>query len=164
MNCDPCLKFEYKIIRRPRRIGRNIFSVAAELNMIYNGEPYLYIEDLCIIDFICQLYRFSLEKSSCNVIPVDCQDKIFCNNRNRRVAITHTQAYAVIRRACSDSGIEGKISCHSLRKTFGYHAWRQGVPPVMLMNIYNHSSFQVTMRYLGIEQDDRDKIFCNIEL
>ena len=58
----------------------------------------------------------------------------------------------------------GVVSCHSLRKTFGYHAWRQGVPPVLLMNIYNHSSFQVTKRYLGIEQDDRDRIFKNIEL
>ncbi len=34
----------------------------------------------------------------------------------------------------------------------------------MLVSIYNHSSYEVTKRYLGIEQDDRDKIFQEIIL
>ena len=50
------------------------------------------------------------------------------------------------------------------RSTFGYHAWKQGTPPALLMNIYNHSSYQITKRYLGIEQDDRDDVFKNISL
>lgn len=54
------------------------------------------------------------------------------------------------------------ISCHSLRKTFGYHAWKQSVPPTMLMDIYNHSSYQITKRYLGIDQDDKDQVFEKI--
>ncbi len=78
--------------------------------------------------------------------------------------ISRVQAFRIIRQAAEACGIEGVISCHSLRKTFGYHAWKQGVQPVMLMNIYNHSSFQITKRYLGIEQDDRDKIFQDIEI
>ena len=95
----------------------------------------------------------------------ECEaDKIFCNNRSRSQAISRTQAYAIIREACAASGIEGKISCHSLRKTFGYHAWKNNVPEVMLMNIYNHSSFAVTRCYLGIEQDDRDEVFQKLNL
>ncbi|MDR1616153.1 MAG: tyrosine-type recombinase/integrase, partial [Syntrophomonadaceae bacterium] len=58
----------------------------------------------------------------------------------------------------------GCVACHSLRKTFGYHAWRAGVPPVMLMDIYNHSSFEITRRYLGISQDDRDKVYLAMAL
>lgn len=91
-------------------------------------------------------------------------DKIFCNNRDRKQAITRTQAYAVIRRACLANGIEGKISCHSLRKTFGYHAWKRNVPEVMLMNIFNHSSFAITRCYLGIEQEDKDEVFRKLNL
>lgn len=78
--------------------------------------------------------------------------------------ISRVQAFRIIKQAAQECGIEGVISCHSLRKTFGYYAWKQGVQPVMLMNIFNHSSFRTTQRYLGIEQDDRDKIFRDIEI
>lgn len=96
--------------------------------------------------------------------PVPSQDYLFSSYGQGDTHISRIQAFRIIRQAAQACGIEGVISCHSLRKTFGYHAWKQGVQPVMLMNIYNHSSFQVTMRYLGIEQDDRDRIFRNIEL
>lgn len=32
----------------------------------------------------------------------------------------------------------------------------------MLMDIYNHSSYQITKRYLGIDQDDKDQVFEKI--
>lgn len=76
--------------------------------------------------------------------------------------ISRVQAYRIIRRAAENSGLSGVISPHSLRKTFGYYAWKQGVPPVLLMEIYHHSSFDITKRYLGIEQDDRDEVFRKI--
>lgn len=78
--------------------------------------------------------------------------------------LSRTQAYRIIKQACVELNLSGHISCHSLRKTFGYHAWVSGVNPTVLMVIYNHSSFRVTKRYLGIEQDDKDKIFLTMNL
>lgn len=88
---------------------------------------------------------------------------LFCHEKEN-ISISRVQAFRIVKQAAQACEIPGVISCHSLRKTFGYHAWKQGVSPVLLMNIYNHSSFQNTRRYLGIEQDDRDHIFQEIHL
>ncbi|MDR1131380.1 MAG: tyrosine-type recombinase/integrase [Oscillospiraceae bacterium] len=89
---------------------------------------------------------------------------IFANNREGAAAISRTQAWRVIRAAAEAVKAAGRIACHSLRKTFGYFAWKAGVQPVMLMDIYNHSSFEITRRYLGISQDDRDKVYLAMTL
>ncbi|MDR0857515.1 MAG: tyrosine-type recombinase/integrase [Oscillospiraceae bacterium] len=73
-------------------------------------------------------------------------------------AISRIQAYRIIRAASESLELE-RVSCHSLRKTFGYHAWKSGVPVAVIMEIYNHSSFAVTRRYLGISQDDKNAVY-----
>lgn len=90
---------------------------------------------------------------------------IFANNRKDAKAISRVQAWRIIHAAVVAVGITGKVACHSLRKTLGYHACRSGaVPPAVIMHIYNHSSFTVTQRYLGIEQDDLDRAQMAVEL
>lgn len=90
---------------------------------------------------------------------------IFVSNRKDGRPISRVQAWRIIRGAVVTVGIMGKVACHSLRKTWGYHACRSGeVPPAVIMHIYNHSSFLVTQRYLGIEQEDLDKALLELEL
>lgn len=58
------------------------------------------------------------------------------------------------------------ISTHSLRKTFGRRVWDQSKDKeaslVMLSEIFNHSKTSTTKRYLGIRQDDINKIYMNL--
>ena len=89
---------------------------------------------------------------------------IFTNNRGNEKPISRVQAWRVIRAAAAAIKAAGRIACHSLRKTFGYFAWKAGALPVMLMDIFNHSSFETTRRYLGITQDDRDRIYLKLTL
>ena len=80
-------------------------------------------------------------------------------NHQTGKAITRVQAYRLLRAAAEAIGIGQRVSCHSLRKTFGYHAWKGGVSPAVIMEIYNHSSLAVTRRYLGVTQDDINAVY-----
>ncbi len=89
---------------------------------------------------------------------------LFPSPYRENAPLSRYQAYRIIRHAAESVGLSDHISCHSLRKTFGYHAWKQGIQPALLMTIYNHSSYRITMRYLCIEQDDKDEVFSKIKL
>jgi len=93
-----------------------------------------------------------------------CQSYIFASRKTKNQPIGRIQAYRIIKKAAVETGLEEHISCHSLRKTFGYFAYQSGTDSVMLMEIYNHSSFLVTQRYLGIRQDERDAVFLQVNL
>jgi integrase len=64
----------------------------------------------------------------------------------------------VVRAAAEALEFPCRVSCHSLRKTFGYHAWKNGASPAVIMEVHNHSSFAVTRRHLGVSQDDKDAV------
>lgn len=103
---------------------------------------------------------------SLRVTLIECREDfyIFKSRRGSNSPIGRVRAFNIIRNACQELNIEGKISCHSLRKTFGYQAWKQGVPPALIMSIYNHSSIEITKRYLSIDQDDKDEVFFALNL
>lgn len=89
---------------------------------------------------------------------------LFVSRKGENKPITRNHAFTLIKNASLSLGFEDNISCHSLRKTFGYQAWKQGVQPALLMSIYNHSSYEITKRYLGISQDERDQVFMKVLL
>lgn len=80
-------------------------------------------------------------------------------NRLFRVA-----AYNIIKDACQKAHIEAHIGTHTLRKTFGYHHYKKFKDVAMLQKIFNHSSPSVTLRYIGIEQDQIDESYSNFIL
>lgn len=89
---------------------------------------------------------------------------LFAGQKNKSAPISRQQAYRIIKKAADHAHLTEHISCHSLRKTFGYHAWKNGTPPALLMDIFNHSSYQITKRYLCIDQEDKDHVFCQLNL
>ena len=89
--------------------------------------------------------------------------RFIIENARTELAISRVQAYRLIRAASEAVEIEHRVSCHSLRKTFGYHAWKGGASPVVIMEIYNHSSLAVTRRYLGVTQDDKNEVYLGLD-
>lgn len=48
------------------------------------------------------------------------------------------------------------IGTHTLRKTFAYHLYRKTGNIALVQELLNHSSQAVTLRYIGITQDELD--------
>jgi len=61
---------------------------------------------------------------------------------------------------------EGKVSSHSLRKSFGRRVWdndNQSERSLLyLSELYNHSSISTTRLYLGIRQEELDEIYLSL--
>ena len=89
---------------------------------------------------------------------------IFSKRTNPYKPLSRSQAYRIVKDDANHTTSEEAASCHSLRKTFGYFAWQEGVQPALLMDVFNHSSYAITKRYLGIEQDEKDLVYLNINI
>lgn len=61
-------------------------------------------------------------------------------------------AYKMLRTAAEYVNLDD-IGTHTLRKTFGYHFYKQTKDVAMLQEIFNHSDQRTTLRYIGINQD-----------
>src|SRR5690625_2320334 len=70
--------------------------------------------------------------------------------------IGRSMAYKIIREAAEFVSLD-EIGTHSLRKTFGYHFYLKNKDVAMLQEIFNHASQDITLRYIGINQDGIDK-------
>ena len=79
-------------------------------------------------------------------------------------AITRQSAYNDIKAMARIAGLDYPFGCHSLRKTFGYHYYKQTGDIAFLMLWFNHSSVEVTKRYIGIDLDERVKKISRFEI
>ena len=53
---------------------------------------------------------------------------------------------------------------HTMRKTFGYHAYKKGMDITIIQKLLNHSSPSITLSYIGITRDDLDNVYLNLNL
>ena len=68
-------------------------------------------------------------------------------------------AEQMLSNAALRAGIKYRVGCHSLRKTWGYHQWKNGTHLAVIQEAYNHTDLKATRRYLGITQDDLDAAY-----
>lgn len=90
-------------------------------------------------------------------------DYLFKSQKNN-LPITRQQAYRVINHAAQEAGIAGNIGTHTLRKTFGYHAYRKGIAISIIMEIYQHHSPAETLHYIGIDKNEKDIVKIDVNL
>ena len=72
-------------------------------------------------------------------------------------------AYCILNKGAQAVGIKEPIGTHTLRKTFAYWAYKQGTSLELIQKILNHSSANVTLRYIGITQEQIDDVYRKME-
>ncbi|BBI32028.1 tyrosine-type recombinase/integrase [Cohnella abietis] len=71
--------------------------------------------------------------------------------------IDRSQAYKMLNKVARKFNLK-EIGCHTMRKTWGYRLWMDDERNLtLLMEMFNHDSERVTLRYLGVTQDAMDK-------
>lgn len=78
-------------------------------------------------------------------------------------AISREMAYMIMREAAEYFGLFN-IGTHTMRKTFGYHFYKQTGDVVSLQKIFNHSDPSITLKYIGIEQSELNKKMSKFKL
>lgn len=105
--------------------------------------------------------RFKINKNLKKIFEdyiVGRRDYEYLYQRNGELnkPISRQYAYKVLSEAGMKFGLES-IGTHTMRKTFGYHFYKQYKDVATLMVIFNHSNEHTTLRYIGVEQNDIDR-------
>lgn len=97
-----------------------------------------------------------------------CEDKalddyLIRSREGTNKPITRDMAYKVLNGAGQRYGLSN-IGTHTMRKTFGYHYYKQTGDVVTLQKIFGHSDPSITLRYIGIQQEEINKAIKNLKL
>ncbi|MED3536184.1 site-specific integrase [Bacillus toyonensis] len=85
------------------------------------------------------------------------------SRKGKNRPIGRSMAYKILKNTAAEFGLD-EIGTHTLRKTYGYHMYIQTKNIALLMEIFNHSSEKVTLRYIGVNQDAMDKAMSRFKI
>lgn len=90
-----------------------------------------------------------------------CEDKpddeyLIKSRESTNKPISRQRAYQIIKNVAESFEVEN-LGTHTLRKTFGYHYYNQTKDVATLMKLFNHSDPSITLKYIGVVQDQLNK-------
>ena len=91
-------------------------------------------------------------------------DKPLFVSQKGGAALGRRQAWRILSDAGRSIGLES-IGTHTLRKTFGYHVFqRSGGNLALVQKLLNHSSSGDTLRYIGLDKEEMDAVYLELNL
>lgn len=85
-------------------------------------------------------------------------------SRKGNKPITRIQAYRQLNKAAEMVDMSDGIGTHTMRKTFGYWFYKQTKDIATLQKIFNHSSQEITLRYIGVTDEEIENSLYNFVL
>lgn len=78
---------------------------------------------------------------------------LFPNYWDKTVHLTSNQYYKLLQKVAKELDLD-YLGTHTMRKTFGYWFYKEYKDVATLMTIFNHSSPSITLRYIGITDEE----------
>lgn len=88
-------------------------------------------------------------------------DYFFQSRKGINKPITTTQVHRIYAQIAPIFNLK-QFNSHSLRKTFCYFIYQKNKDINLIMKLMNHSSTAITLRYIGITDNDIDDIYDNL--
>lgn len=100
------------------------------------------------------------------------QSQKWCRAGGMTKKLSKSQVYRFLTEAAEACEVQGHISTHSMRKTYGYAAnstlSQNGVPAAQIMETlqakFRHSDQTTTMRYIGLQQEQIDATALSVDV
>lgn len=87
---------------------------------------------------------------------------LFKREKGKNLPITRQRVWKILNDAADQFEYKDKIGCHTLRKTFGYWLYQDTKDAVAIQEILNQSDISITKRYIGVNQDTKDKVMKSL--
>ena len=104
--------------------------------------------------------EYLVERSK--VFAITDDNPLFVGKKHKR--LDRSQVYRFLNDVCTLLNININVGTHTMRKSFGFHFYKQYNDIALLQKILNHSSPAITLRYIGIAQEEIDFSYNNFEL
>ncbi|OIJ12509.1 site-specific integrase [Anaerobacillus alkalilacustris] len=138
---------KYEIVERNDRVKDYLSDCDKETSLVYLNEQV----KTAVYEYL-------------KTVPFLSDDDYVFKSKKGTAPITRQQAYRIINSVAKEVGINSKIGTHTLRKTFGYHAYCGGVAVSILQKLFHHSSKGETMKYIGIEKGENIRSQIDVNL
>jgi integrase len=83
-------------------------------------------------------------------------DYVFPSPMDVNNHIAHVTVWRKLKQA--SKGLKINVGTHTMRKTFGYQLYKKTKDLRLVMEALNHSDMGITLRYIGVTQDQIDDI------
>lgn len=87
---------------------------------------------------------------------LDDEEYLIKSSEGINKPISRVRAWQIMKEVGNNFKIEN-LGTHTLRKTFGFHYYKQTGDIATLMNMFNHAKESITLKYIGITQDTLNK-------
>jgi integrase len=128
-----------------------------------NIHPYMQTSEACFPPIYFNLQVRQALRSCILENGLQWEDPLFKSRKSQK-SITRVQAYRIINEAAQAAGIDESVGTHTLRKTFGYHAYLKGIAVSLIQKRLQQSSPSETYSYLGISPKNPPSVTLDVNL